>query len=439
MSRVDAVTLLRVTGMSANSRRRSAEPFTTRLRDVLLASLAFASVGSSSLADWPQFLGPNRNGSCHATNLAAAWPKSGLPVVWQRPVGEGFSAPVVSQGRLILFHRLADKETVECLDALSGKQGWQRDYPTSYRDDFGFDEGPRATPAIAAGRVFTFGAEGMLHCWTVDTGEKKWSVDTRATFQARKGFFGMACSPLVEGSAVIVNIGGTEGAGIVAFDQVTGRVLWKATDDEAGYSSPVAATVGGQRCVFDLTRQGLAAIRPADGRLIFHYEWRPPMQMSVSAASPLVMGDLVFLSASYGTGASLLRLGASRPEKIWAADDALSNHYATSVHHQGFLYGFDGRQEQGCELRCVDLKTGKVRWSERGLKAGTVTVVNDQLLVLTERGELIRARATPDRFQPTDRAQILPFVVRAYPALSDGLFYARSKNKLVCVDLRERP
>jgi outer membrane protein assembly factor BamB len=109
------------------------------------------------------------------------------------------------------------------------------------------------------------------------------------------------------------------------------------------------------------------------------------------------------------------------------------------VHHQGFLYGFDGRQEQGCELRCVDLKTGKVRWSERGLKAGTVTVVNDQLLVLTERGELIRARATPDRFQPTDRAQILPFVVRAYPALSDGLFYARSKNKLVCVDLRERP
>src|SRR4029077_7416705 len=106
------------------------------------------------------------------------------------------------------------------------------------------------------------------------------------------------------------------------------------------------------------------------------------------------------------------------------------------VHHDGFLYGFNGRQEQGCELRCVELKNGKVRWSESGLGAGTVMLVNDQLLVLTEKGQLIRAPAKPAGFQPTDRAQILPLVVRAYPALSDGLFYARSKDKLVCVDLR---
>jgi outer membrane protein assembly factor BamB len=108
------------------------------------------------------------------------------------------------------------------------------------------------------------------------------------------------------------------------------------------------------------------------------------------------------------------------------------------VHHDGFLYGFDGRQEQGCELRCVELKTGKVRWSEKGLRAGTLMVVNGQLLVLTEKGELIRAPARPDGFKPSDRAQILPFVARAYPALADGRFYARSSDKMVCVDLRRR-
>ncbi|HXJ76356.1 MAG TPA: alcohol dehydrogenase, partial [Candidatus Dormibacteraeota bacterium] len=122
--------------------------------------------------------------------------------------------------------------------------------------------------------------------------------------------------------------------------------------------------------------------------------------------------------------------------KVWASDDVLSNHYATSVAYGDFLYGFHGRQEQGCELRCVELKSGKVRWSESGLKAGTVTLAGDQLLVLTERGELIRAQAAPDGFKPVARAQVLPFDVRAHPALADGLFYARNKDRLVCVDLR---
>jgi hypothetical protein len=138
---------------------------------------------------------------------------------------------------------------------------------------------------------------------------------------------------------------------------------------------------------------------------------------------PLVLDDLIVLSASYGTGAALLRYKDQGPEKIWAADEVLSNHYASSVEHGGFLYGFDGRQEHGCVLRCVELKTGKVRWSQDGLKAGTVTLAGDQLLVLTERGELARA-------------QVLPFVVRAYPALADGRLYARSKDQLVCLDLR---
>jgi outer membrane protein assembly factor BamB len=410
----------------------------------LLVFLFWCVLPSLAIAqDWPQFLGPNRNGSTTVTNLAARWPKEGPPVRWQRAVGAGFAGPVVAAGRLILFHRLGDKETIECLDAKAGKELWRNDYPTHYRDDFGFDEGPRATPAIASDRVYTFGAEGALHCWDFGTGEQRWSVDTKKTFAAPKGFFGMACSPLVEAGAVIVNIGGREGAGIVAFDARTGQVLWKATEDEASYSSPAAASLNGKRVVLVITREALVALRPAAGKILFRYEWRPPMSASVSAATPLVVGDEIFISASYGTGASLLRFKESGLQKIWSTDDALSNHYATSVYRDGFLYGFDGRADPGFQpepnLRCVEWKTGQVRWGERGLGAGTVTLVNQDLLVLTDKGQLLKAPARPAAFQPTDRAQILPFTVRAHPALADGLFYARSKDKLICVDLRQNP
>jgi len=157
----------------------------------------------------------------------------------------------------------------------------------------------------------------------------------------------------------------------------------------------------------------------------------------VSAATPLIIDDRIFISASYGAGAALLQFKESGPEKLWSGDDILSNHYATSMHHKGFLYGFDGRQEQGCNLRCVELKTGKIRWSQDGFGAGSILLAHDQLLILTEKGELIRAPATPVEFRPNARAQILPFTVRAYPALANGLLYARSKDKLVCLDLRE--
>ena len=412
----------------------------TPLRRVFLtAFLMLAASPALRAADWPQFLGPHRNGTTTETNLAAAWPKDGPPVLWQKSVGQGFAGPVVAGGRLIVFHRLADQEIVEALDAKSGQALWKAEYPTHYRDDFGMEEGPRSTPAIAADAVFTFGADGMLSAWKLASGDKLWSVDTRKQFSAGKGFFGPVCSPLVDGNAVILNVGGLPGAGIVAFDRSSGRVLWKTSDDEASYSSPVIATLDGKRRLLVVTREALVAANPADGKIGWRYPWTPPMSASVSAAVPLVIGEEIFLSASYGTGATLLRFKEAGPEKVWSKDDVLSNHYATSVHHNGFLYGFDGRQEQGCKLRCVEWKTGKVRWSESGLRAGTVMIVNDQLLVMTERGELIRTPASPEKFKPTDRAQILPFTVRAHPALADGLFYARSKDKLACVDLRAKP
>jgi len=266
---------------------------------------------------------------------------------------------------------VGDQEVVDCFDARTGRDEWQSGYPTHYRDDFGFDEGPRGTPTVVSNRVYTYGAEGMLGCWDASDGRKVWSADTKSQFRQSKGFFGMACSPLIEGDLVVLNVGGKGGAGLVAFDRSTGKVRWKASDDEASYASPVAATVAGSRRVFAITREALISVNPLDGSVAFRYPWRPSMDASVSAATPLVIDDQIFISASYGTGATLLRLRGNRPEKVWSSDESLSNHYATSVHRDGLLFGFDGRQEHGCDLRCVELQSGKVRWSEGGLAEGT--------------------------------------------------------------------
>jgi outer membrane protein assembly factor BamB len=403
-----------------------------------LALLLFGTAGEAPAADWPQFLGSTRDGVYTGNDLAAQWPADGPAVLWKQKVGLGFSGPVVAGDRLILHHRLGDREQVDCLEAQSGKAFWRFEYAATYTDDYGFDTGPRATPAIAGERVFTFGAEGMLHCLDLASGKLVWSVDTAREFKSGKGFFGRACSPLVEGGSVILILGGAPGAGVVAFDVATGKVRWKSVEDEAGYSSPVAADFDGHRQIFCLARRGLHALDPATGQARFHFPFRPAINASVAAAVPLISGEFLFLSASYGAGAVTLRAGPNGVVKTWAEDNVLSSHYATSVHRAGFLYGFDGRQEEGCILRCVELKSGRIRWSRDGLKAGTVTLAGDQLLILTERGELIAANATPEAYRERSRAQILPFNTRAHPALANGRFYARSRDTLVCVDLRAR-
>jgi outer membrane protein assembly factor BamB len=387
--------------------------------------------------DWPQFLGPARDNSYAGSDLAATWPAGGPRTLWKKKVGAGWSGPVVASGKLICFHRVADKETVECLDAASGKAIWKADYDSTYQDDFGFDPGPRSTPAIDGDRVYTFGAQGMLNCWQLSDGKRLWNVDTRKDLEAGKGFFGIVCSPLIEGDAVILNIGGKD-AGIAAFDKTGGKLLWQATADEAGYSSPIAAAIGGKRYILSLTRAGLVALDPKSGKVFFEHPFRSGNNASVNAATPvLIGGDRVFISASYGTGAALLQFDEASPKVLWASDDSLSCHYATPVYRDGHLFGFDGRQENGCNLRCIDAASGKVAWNEAQFGAGTLMRIGDDLLILHENGELIRAAASPAGFKVKDRAQIVGHDTRAYPALAGGLYFARDKNTLVCIDLRK--
>jgi outer membrane protein assembly factor BamB len=409
---------------------------------LVIGALGAAAVGvgqrtvHGAAPDWPQFLGPERNGVYNGPPLAETWPKDGPPKVWQISVGEGFAGPVVVGERLVLFHRRGYEEIVEALDTKSGKSQWRFTYKTSYRDDFGFDEGPRSVPVVANGRVYTFGAEGMLHALDLATGKAIWSVDTMRRFNVPKGFFGAAGSPLVEDGRVIANVGG-KGAGVVAFNADNGEVLWTATDHQASYSSPVGATFGGRRHVVFFTRNGLVALDPTNGSVIFQRPWRSRTQASVNAATPLAVGDVLFVSATYDTGAAALRVNGSQLTEVWASDDVLSNHYATSVYHDGYLYGYHGRQEFNPSLRAVDLKTGAVKWSVDRYRAGSITLVGDRLLIARETGELVLAPASPDAFKPLAQARVLRGTLRALPAISDGFVYLRNENTLVCLDLRK--
>lgn len=385
-------------------------------------------LGFGAAQDWPQLLGPTRNGVYTGPGRAPG------PQVWSKPIGAGFAAPVIAQGKLIMFYRQDGKELVEAWNPQTGAKIWSYSYATSYRDDFGFDEGPRSAPTVDNGRIYTFGAEGQLHCINLADGKKVWSEDTHAKFKVSKGYFGAVGAPLVDDTRVMVNIGGP-GAGIVAFDKNNGKVLWTATDDPAGYSSPLLATVAGLKRALFLTRTGFVDVDPASGKVRYAMRWRARMDASVNAATPIAAGDIVFLTASYGTGAIALEAKGAEYRKLWSNDDSLSSHYATPVHRDGYLYGFHGRQEMGQELHCVELKTGKVMWSEDGMRAGTVTLAGDRLFILRENGELIIAAADPKGFKPLAKQQLLPGVVRAFPALSEGRLYLRNENNIACYRL----
>jgi outer membrane protein assembly factor BamB len=392
-----------------------------------LAVLAFFLVSGS---DWPGFLGPDRNGIAADQGPIAPWPETGPPVVWTRAVGAGYSGPVISQGRLILFHRLGGEEVVESLNARDGTPQWKFAYPTNYTDDYGKGDGPRSTPLVAGNRVYTLGAEGRMHCLDLEAGRKVWSRALNDDYGVPKSFFGVATSPLAEGNLILVNIGGKQ-AGIVALAAESGKEIWRATNHEASYSSPVAATIDGVRLVLFLTREGLVSLDPKNGNVRFGKPWRSRFHASVNAATPVVVGDLVFLSASYNTGAILLRLHRDRADEIWKSDQALSNHYTTSIYHRGYLYGFDGRQEEGARLRCVEMRTGKVLWTNADFGCGSMVLAGGDLIAVSETGDLVLIEATPLAYREQARARVLSSPCRAPIALAGGVLYARDDHKLV--------
>jgi len=404
-----------------------------RLSGCVLGLVVLATAASA--ADWPQFLGPTRNGHSPETGLLHSLPKKGPPVVWSRDVGAGYSGPVVVGKRLILFHRVDNEDRVECLEAATGKPLWKFSYATAYRDRLGKGDGPRSTPLIAGKHVYTLAADGRLHCLELANGAKVWMRALNDDYRVPQGFFGVATSPLLVGDNIVVNVGGRRD-GIVALNKDNGKEAWKATGDPASYSSPVAATLDGKQRLIFFTRTGLVILDPADGTVLHSKRWRARIDASVNAAVPVVVGEEVFLSTCYDVGATVLRVAKDGLKTLWANDASLSAHFSTPVYLKGELYGFHGRQEEGTQFRCVDWKTGKVRWSKDGFGCGSIIAADGQLLVLSEGGELVLVQPTPDAYREKGRAAVLTGPVRAHPALAGGLLYARDNGKLVCWDLR---
>lgn len=413
------------------------------------ATLGFITPGPAAGADWPQFLGPHRDGVADETEAAvtASFPSSGPKVIWRAKLGTGFAGPAVADGKVIVFHRTGDQTQVQALDAASGKELWSHAATTDYVDSFGFDNGPRATPTIAGGRVIVHGADGMVQALDLKNGAKLWRYDTVKELKSPQGFFGRACAPLGAGKNVIITAGGSNGkgaAGVIALKLEDGTLAWQSVDDEASCSSPI---VKGDALICWL-RNKIVVCDSESGIIEYQQHLRSDMDASVNAATPVWCGtDLLFTSACYGVGGSLWKMTVTRVPKhspqvelkpLWTGEGALDCHYGTPVFHGKQLYGFHGRQEQGQTLRCIQAADGKSLWDSPRVRGGGVIRVKDTLVIVTEDGELWLVAATPEKFNQLASAQILRAGHRSIPAFADGILYARDGKELVAVDLRSK-
>ena len=417
--------------------------------------------------DWPGFLGPFGTSVSPEKGILAPWPAAGLRLVWQKQVGVGYGMPSVSRGRLFHFDRVGRSARLLCLKAETGEVLWKFDYPTNYEDQYGYDNGPRCCPVIDDDRVYTYGADGMLHCVRAADGKPLWRVDTAKNFNVVQNFFGVGSAPVVEGDLLLAHVGGSpkgsdrvpfdelksDKSALVAFDKYTGKVRYRAGDDLASYAVPVTATVGGRRWGFVFARGGLLGLDPSTGKVDFHFPWRAPLFESVNASNPVVVGDRVFVSETYGPGGALLKVRPGGYDVVWSdqgkrpRDKSLMCHWMTPIHHDGYLYGSSGRHEGGAELRCVELATGKVMWSEPDLTRTSLLMVDGHFVCLGERGEVRLLKVNPKKYEEVSRLVVRdpsyggdgPSLLRppcwAAPILAHGLLYLRGDGRLVCLEL----
>jgi len=386
--------------------------------------------------DWPQILGPHRNGRADNESLADSWPAGGPKTVWQRSVGRGYAGLAVVGNKGILFHCVENDEVVEAIDVRSGNRLWSGAAPTSYVSGISPDDGPRCVPVIHGEHVIAFGAQGTLACFRLADGHREWSRDTHHDFRASEGYFGAGSSPLVEGNKVIVNVGGAKsGAGVVAFSLENGNTVWKFGSEDASYSSPVAVTVGGTRHVIVETRLTTLSIDPETGNVRFRipFGMRGP---TVNGANPTVIGDRLFLTASYGIGAVYSKIRDVSAEPLWSSDELISSQYATCIADQGVLYGIHGRDDAGAaSMRCIDPEKQKILWEKEGFGYGTLLAADGKLLAQKTDGTLVLLRCDPTRYIELASAPIFTTKTFALPALSAGRLYVRDDHTLKCLSV----
>lgn len=385
----------------------------------LIAALVLSSVwlaGTCDAADWPQWRGPDRNGVSNESGWTTDWPSDGPTPLWRAQVGAGYSSLVVADGRAYTMGSDDGSDTVWCLDAATGEVIWKQSYACAS----GLFPGTRCTPTVHGGYVYTLSREGHIHCFRADSGELVWTTKV----SAEQPIYGFASSPLIHDDLLIVNTGSYG----MAFDKTTGSPLWGEVVGKAGYASVVSYRGNYRTSVLVLSSRALFSVDPTSGRKFWEFEW--DTRCGANAADPLVAGDKVFISSSYGVGCVLLSVGRSRVRPVWRNTN-MRNQFSSTVLWKQALYGFDETT-----LRCLDFRTGEVMWSQPGFGKGTLMVADGKLIILSERGELTVARARPTRYEELARAQVLKGRCWTVPVLANGRIYCRShEGNVVCVDV----
>jgi len=391
--------------------------------------------------DWPQWRGPRSDGISRETELLFDWREASPRVVWQRPLGFGFSSFSVADGRLYTHKATEKGEAVVCLDAHSGETIWEVASGGLYQDRQGGD-GPRSTPTVAGDVVYALGAAGELMCLDKETGEARWRRNVLDDFKAKNLHWGVSTSPYLDDERLLVNVGATD-ASIVAFHRNTGDVVWKSLDDVAGYATPIRIDVTGAagqvvpEVVFFCGR-ALIGVSPEDGSEHWRHEWITTSDMNIATPIYDPKTRTLFISAARNTGrCSAYRLtaheGTVTSELIYTNKE-MRNHYNSCVLLDGYVYGFDNSL-----LKCIQLETGKLMWSDRSVGKGSLVAAAGHLFVLGEHGDLGVIEATATEYREKGRFKALKSS-RAWtpPALSNGQLYIRDLENAACIDISAR-
>jgi outer membrane protein assembly factor BamB len=403
----------------------------------LLALFVFAAAARAD--DWPQWLGPHRDGA--TPDKVAPW-KGELKIAWRKPVAEGHSSPVVV-GDKVYLHTFKKKdgkevEQIECRNTKTGDSVWTFDYPRpAFQGLFG--NGPRATPAIAGGKLYAYGATGILTSLDATKGDKIWQVDTKKELSPPGLKFGVSSSPIVVGDKVIVEVGG-KGKSIVAFDAAKGTIAWKSGDAPASYSSPILFGPDKAPTLVCLTQKGVVGLQPEDGKEL----WSFPFEDTAfeSSTTPVRVGDKLLVS-SITLGSALLTLeqsdGKTTAKKDWFKSE-LTCYFSTPVPvGTAQVYLVAGTFLGNATLHCVDAKNGKSLWSKAGVgkyHACLVRTGDDKLLMMEETGSLVLLEPNPQKYQELARQKICG-ETWAHPAVANGRLYIRDEKELICVELAQ--
>ncbi|MGB7346860.1 MAG: PQQ-binding-like beta-propeller repeat protein [Pirellulaceae bacterium] len=395
---------------------------------ILLFLACFFAIPASA-EDWYRFRGPRLNGVSAETIWRAPATSHPLSVLWKQQVGTGLSGIVTSDGFAFTMGNRADSDIVHCLDALTGKSIWTWEYPCPI-DPNEFEGGPTSTPTVDSDMLFTLSRIGQVHCFDKRTGQVLWKKHVAEESNLRVPGWGFAGSPLVIGNMLLLNIGE---AG-VALDKHSGETKWSSADKDAGYSSIVPIQSNGKDAIIFGSARSYVCVEATTGIELWRQRWLTTF--GCNAADPIVSENRVFLSSGYNRGSALLDISSGDPRVIWKNKE-MQNQISTSLLIDGFLYGIHGDVDAGTELRCMELATGEIKWTEASFQPSAIAAAGERLIIVNAEGELIFGKASSDQFTAISNHKVLNGKHWTSPVLSDGLLYCRSVDGvLVCFDLR---